>query len=73
MSLIEKGIVLSREGNNVRVQSSLSEGTVSTLIPLPKNLRSEAMISKGTEVAYVTFPDGTGIVLSRMDGEAGEA
>ena len=69
VSIINKGIVLSREGNKVRVQSTTSEGTVSPLIALTSNLRVNNVITKGTEVVYVLFPDGTGLVLNRLDGE----
>lgn len=68
MALIEKGKVLSVTGDKAKVQSVFSTKTVSPLIAIPKRLR-DGEVTKGTEVAYVVFPDGTGTILGRMDGE----
>ena len=42
-------------------------GTVTAPITIPAFLAG--MLPIGTPVVYVVFEDGTGIVLSRMDGE----
>ena len=68
MAGIEKGKVLSVAGDKAKVQSVFSTKTVSPLISIPKRLR-DGEIVKGTQVAYTVFPDGTGIIIGRMDGE----
>lgn len=64
MGQIKKGIIVSISGATARVQESNVEGTTLPLI-IPSRLRE---LHKGTEVAYTTFDDGTGIVLERMEG-----
>lgn len=77
MSYIEKGIVLTIEGDpdrnenptQARVQSKTAEGTATLPLTIPWYLRgSMGMLEKGTEVVYVMFDDATGVILARMDG-----
>ena len=77
MSYIEKGIVLTIEGDpdrnenltKARVQSTTAEGTTTLPLTIPWYLRgSMGMLEKGTEVVYALFDDATGVILSRMDG-----
>lgn len=77
MSCIEKGIVLTIEGEpdrnenptQARVQSKTAAGTTTLPLTIPWYLRgSMGMLEKGTEVVYALFDDATGVILSRMDG-----
>lgn len=77
MSYIEKGIVLTLEGDpdrnenltQARVQSKTAEGTATLPLTIPWYLRgSMGMLEKGTEVVYAMFDDATGVILARMDG-----
>lgn len=77
MSYIEKGVVLTIEGEadrngnptKARVQSKTAEGTTTLPLTIPWYLRgSMGMLEKGTEIVYAHFDDATGIILARMDG-----
>lgn len=77
MSVVQKGIVLTLEGEmdkngnptKAKVQSASAEGTSTLPITIPWYLRGEmGKLQKGTEIAYVVFDDETGIIVSRMDG-----
>ena len=77
MSYIEKGIILTIEGEadrnenltKARVQSKTAEGTTTLPLTIPWYLRgSMGMLEKGTEVVYALFDDATGVILARMDG-----
>ena len=77
MSYIEKGIILTIEGEmdrnqnptQARVQSKTAEGTTTLPLTIPWYLRgSMGMLEKETEVVYALFDDATGIILARMDG-----
>ena len=77
MSYIEKGIILTIEGEmdrnqnptQARVQSVTAEGTTTLPLTIPWYLRgSMGMLEKETEVVYALFDDATGIILARMDG-----
>lgn len=77
MSCIEKGIILTIEGEadrngnltKARVQSKTAEGTTTLPLTIPWYLRgSMGMLEKGTEVVYALFDDATGVILARMDG-----
>ena len=77
MSYIEKGIILTIEGEfdrnenltQARVQSKTAEGTTTLPLTIPWYLRgSMGMLEKGTEVVYALFDDATGVILARMDG-----
>lgn len=77
MSYIEKGIILTIEGEldrnenptKARVQSKTAEGTATLPLTIPWYLRgSMGMLEKETEVVYAIFDDATGVILARMDG-----
>ena len=77
MGMVEKGVILTIEGDTdrngnkttARVQSTSAEGTSTMPITIPWNLRgSMGELKKGTEVAYVLFDDATGVIRARMDG-----
>lgn len=77
MSEIQKGIILTLEGENDRngnptqakVQSTSAAGTSTMPITIPWYLRGEmGNLQKGTEIAFAVFDDSTGIIISRMDG-----
>lgn len=77
MSYIEKGIILTIEGETdrnenptkARVQSKTAEGTTTLPLTIPWYLRgSMGSLTKGTEVVYALFDDATGVILARMDG-----
>ena len=76
--MIIKGKILTIEGpkdgngnfTRARCCPIHKEGLVSRPLTLPFYLRGKfGNLSKGVEVAYVVFPDESGIVLERMDGE----
>ena len=78
MGTIEKGIILTLEGEQDRnqnytkatVQATSAEGTPTLPLTIPWYLRgSMGNLQKGTEIAYVLFDDESGIVLSRIDGD----
>ena len=53
-----------------RVLPSTADSMVTRPLTIPWYLRGEmGNLTPGTEVAYAMFEDGTGIILSRMDGE----
>lgn len=77
MGIIEKGVILTIEGERDRnenytkatVQPLSAEGTSTLPLSIPWYLRGKmGKLGKGTEVAYTVFDDQTGIILSRMDG-----
>lgn len=77
MSEIEKGIILTIEGETdrngnftkARVQSKTAEGTATLPLTIPWYLRGTmGLLEKGTEVVYALFNDATGVILARMDG-----
>lgn len=76
--MIQKGTISSIEGRPdrngdltaARVLPSTAEGAVTRPLTIPWFLRGEmGNLSPGTEVIYAMFEDGTGAILSRMDGE----
>jgi hypothetical protein len=72
MGYIEKGTIAAISGNTVRVVPSSASDRPTAQITIPWHLRGIAgNLSKGTEVAYVTFDDATGLLLGRMDGNWG--
>lgn len=77
--MIQKGMISSLEsitdqnGDKItaRVLPCTSNGMVTRPLTIPWWLRGKmGNLTPGTEVAYVMFEDGTGIILSRMDGDA---
>ena len=76
--MIQKGKISSVEGKadrngdktTARVLPSTADSMVTRPLTIPWYLRGEmGNLNPGTEVAYAMFEDGTGIILSRMDGE----
>ena len=68
--IIDKGTITNITGNKARVAPLDAAGRVSAQIIIPWHLRDDSgKLEKGTEVIYVLFPDQTGLLLERMDGE----
>ncbi len=63
---IRKGIVLSVEGQKVRVAPMSNIGLVSPNIQIAKHIDASELV-KGSVVAYVIFDDYTGIVFEKLD------
>ena len=78
MADIQKGKISTIEGpldNNgndtrARVIPVQADGVVTKPLVIAKQLRGEAgKLTKGTDVIFAVFPDQSGIVLCRADGE----
>ena len=78
MAEIQKGKISTIEGpadNNrnstrARVIPDQADGVVTKPLVIASHLRGEAgRLAKGTEVIFVLFPDQSGIIFSRADGE----
>ena len=76
--MIQKGKISSIEGEpdrngdktTARVLPSTADSLVTRPLTIPWYLRGDmGNLSPGVEVAYALFEDGTGLILSRMDGE----
>ena len=76
--MIQKGKISSIEGEpdrngdktTARVLPCTADGMVTRPLTIPWWLRGKmGNLKPGDEVAYAMFEDGTGIILSRMDGE----
>ena len=76
--MIQKGTISSVEGRadrngdktTARVLPCTADGAVTRPLTIPWWLRGNmGNLKPGDEVAYAKFEDGTGIILSRMDGE----
>lgn len=76
--MIQKGTISSVEGatdrnddkTKARVLPCTADGMVTRPLTIPWWLRGKmGNLKPGDEVAYAMFEDGTGIILSRMDGE----
>ncbi len=76
--MIQKGTISSVEGRadrngdktTARVLPCTADGAVTRPLTIPWWLRGKmGNLKPGDEVAYAKFEDGTGIILSRMDGE----
>lgn len=67
--MIYKGTIASMD-SEVKKARIIPDGSSEKTVPnvvIPSGLRSR--ILKGTRVLFAYFPDGEGIVISRMDGE----
>lgn len=66
--MLQKGIIteLSSDGSRAVVKP-VNIGAVTPWISVSGTVRTA--LSVGTEVLFVLFPDATGIVIARMDGE----
>ena len=76
--MIQKGKISTVEGaadrngdkTTARVLPCTADGMVTRPLTIPWWLRGKmGDLKPGDEVAYAMFEDGTGIILSRMDGE----
>lgn len=75
--MIQKGTISSVEGDTdrnddktkARVLPCTADGMVTRPLTIPWWLRGKmGNLKPGDEVAYVMFEDGTGVILTRMDG-----
>lgn len=75
--MIQKGTISSVEGDpdrnddktKARVLPCTADGVVTRPLTIPWWLRGKmGNLKPGDEVAYVMFEDGTGVILTRMDG-----
>ena len=64
--------------NKGKISAVLQDGRAATIKPYSGEIVTAPLVVPfflfdglpvGTEVVYATFPDGTGIILARMDGE----
>ena len=78
MENIQKGKISTIEGpadvngNNTRARviPEQASGIVTKPLVIASQIRGEAgNLSKGTEVVFAVFPDQTGIILCRADGD----
>ena len=76
--MIQKGTISSVEGDpdrnddktKARVLPCTAGGVVTRPLTIPWWLRGKmGNLKPGDEVAYVMFEDGTGVILTRMDGK----
>ena len=76
--MIQKGKISTVEGaadrngdkTTARVLPCTADGMVTRPLTIPWWLRGKmGNLKPGDEVAYAMFEDGTGIILSRMDGD----
>lgn len=66
-SYIDKGIISTVSGSTATVVPSFSDAPVSVDLVIPFFL--VRCLEVGMEVVYVQWPDNTGLVLARMDGD----
>lgn len=70
--MIQKGKVSTVLNGGTSVTATpYSGGTVTAPLVVPSELIG--LLSVNTPIVYATFDDGTGIVLSRVDGKSGGA
>ena len=76
--MIQKGKISTVEGaadrngdkTTARVLPCTADGTAARPLTIPRWLRGKmGNLAPDVQVAYAMFEDGTGIILSRMDGE----
>ena len=82
MANLQKGKISTIEGpadengNNTRARviPDQADGVVSKPLVILSTLRGTVgNLKKGTEVVFAIFPDQTGLILARADGEQGSA
>ena len=78
MAELQKGIISTIEGptdsngnyTRARIEPEQAQGIVTRPLVIPFLLRGDSgKLEKGTEVVFVLFPDQTGLVVDRADGE----
>lgn len=62
---INKGVILSIEGNTAKVAPMKDTRLVSPNIQIADNI-DEATLKKGAAVAYVCFEDDTGLIFATL-------
>lgn len=68
--MVEKGKVSSvLDGGKSVTATPYSGGTVTAPLAVPSELIG--LLSVNTPIVYITFEDGTGVVISRVDGKSG--
>ncbi|MBQ3405657.1 MAG: hypothetical protein IJH11_00225 [Lachnospiraceae bacterium] len=73
MGIVNKGKIAVIDGNMASVQPLGRDSRVTRKIVIPWHLRGDSgKLKKDTEVVYVEFDDGTGLLLGRADGDWGE-
>lgn len=73
MGQIHKGEIATISGKKARVVPLDKEDKATAKLVIPWHLRGDTgELEVGDEVVYAEFDDGTGIILSRMDGDWGE-
>ena len=67
--MIEKGVIstVSGDGKTATAVPSFSDSPVSATLTVPFFLAGSLTV--GMPVVYAQFPDNTGVILARMDGE----
>lgn len=70
MANIQKGFISTIDGITARVVPDEEPGTITPALQIHASIRgSLGELRKGTAVVFVVFPDRTGLVLCRADGE----
>lgn len=71
MNTIDKGIISSMKdgGAKAEVVPYSSKGAVTLPLVVPNRLKGYLEVNN--EVAFIRFPDNTGIIIERMDGVGG--
>ena len=78
MAELQKGIISTIEGptdsngnfTRARIEPEQAQGLVTRPLVIPFRLRGDSgKLGKGTEVVFILFPDQTGLVVDRADGE----
>lgn len=70
MAELQKGYISTIEGNTAKVVPDQVDGTVTKPLAIHASLRGSAgNLKKGTAVVFVVFPDRSGLIISRADGE----
>lgn len=70
MAELQKGKISTIEGNTARVVPEQVDSTITNPLTIYAPLRGAAgNLKKGTEVVFVVFPDRSGLILCRADGE----
>ncbi len=70
MANLQKGYISTIEGTTARVVPDEEPETVTPALGIHASIRGDLRkLKKGTAVIFVVFPDRTGLVLCRADGE----
>lgn len=70
ISTIEEPLDVNGNQTRARVIPEQADGVVTKPLVIVDQLRGEAgKLTKGTEVVFAVFPDQSGVILCRADGE----